>query len=100
MREEERRAGGGSEPQGGAHGDRRRSSGVHGVNDLAAVDALQVDGCEAEVAVSELALDDDQWYALASHLDGVGVSELVRREAAPRSCYGRRAPQVCPCRSR
>jgi hypothetical protein len=27
-----------------------------------------------------LALDDDQWHALAGHLDGVGVSKLVRRE--------------------
>jgi hypothetical protein len=50
--------------------------------------------------MAELALDDDQRDALASHLDGVGVSELVRREAAPHSCYGRRAPQVRPCRSR
>jgi hypothetical protein len=32
--------------------------------------------------VPELALDDDQRYALARHLDGVCVSELVRSEAA------------------
>jgi hypothetical protein len=31
--------------------------------------------------MSELALDDDQRDALVSHLDGVSVSELVRRES-------------------
>jgi hypothetical protein len=31
----------------------------------------------------ELALDDDQWHALAGHLDGVRVTELVWREAPP-----------------
>ena len=38
----------------------------------------------------ELALDDDQRDALACHLDGVRVAELVRREAPPDaglSCY-------------
>ena len=30
----------------------------------------------------ELALDDDQRHALAGHLDGVCVAELVRREAS------------------
>jgi hypothetical protein len=31
--------------------------------------------------VAELALDDDKWHALASELDGMGVPELVGREA-------------------
>lgn len=31
----------------------------------------------------ELALDDDQRNAFVRHLDGMGVPELVRREAAP-----------------
>jgi hypothetical protein len=44
--------------------------------------------------VPELALDDDQRHALASHLDGVGVAELVRRKAAPHSCRSCGAPQV------
>jgi len=34
-----------------------------------------------EVALAELALDDDQGHALARHFDGVGMAELVRREA-------------------
>jgi hypothetical protein len=55
---------------------------VDGFDDLGVVDALQVDRSDAEVAVAELALDDDQWHAFASELDGVGVPELVRREAA------------------
>jgi hypothetical protein len=46
---------------------------VHGLDDLAAIDALEVDGGDAEVAVSELALDDDQRYAFSGHFDGVGV---------------------------
>ena len=29
----------------------------------------------------ELALDDDQRHALAGHLDGMRVTELMRREA-------------------
>jgi hypothetical protein len=40
--------------------DHRRASGVHGLDDLAAVDALKVDGRDPEVAVSALALDHDQ----------------------------------------
>ena len=31
----------------------------------------------------ELPLDDDQRHALAGHLDGVRVPQLVRREASP-----------------
>jgi hypothetical protein len=54
---------------------------VDGADDLAAVDALQVHAGDAKVGV--LALDDDQRNAFVRHLDGMGVSELVRREAAP-----------------
>jgi hypothetical protein len=35
--------------------------------------------------VSELALDDVQRRALAGHLDGVCVTQLMRREAPPQS---------------
>src|SRR5215211_522994 len=64
-------------------GDHRGAAGVDGVDDLGVVDALQIDRGDAEVGVAELALDDDQRQALAGHLDGVRVAELVRREASP-----------------
>src|SRR5918992_161222 len=98
LRDEQRSARGRSEPQRGADRDHRRPSGMDGLDDLAAVDALEVDAGDAEVAVSELALDDDQWHAFACHLDGVGVAELMRREAAPHSCRGGGAPQLGACR--
>ena len=47
-----------------------------------AVDAFEVDTCNVEIRLPKLPLDDDQWYALASHLDGMRVAELVRTEAA------------------
>jgi hypothetical protein len=50
-----------------------RAAGVDGVDDLGAVDALQVDRGDAEVGVSELALDDDQRDALAR------AADLMRR---------------------
>jgi hypothetical protein len=33
--------------------------------------------------VAELALDDDERHTLTRHLDGVRVTQLVRREAPP-----------------
>jgi hypothetical protein len=45
-----------------------------------------------------LALDDDQRHAFVGHLDGVGVTQLVRREPAPHSCGGSDASQLSPCR--
>ena len=65
----------------GVGGDGWAAAGVDGVDDLGAVDALQVDGCDAEVCVTELALDDRERDAFAGHLDGVGVAELVRGKA-------------------
>ena len=44
--------------------------------------------------MAELALDHDQRHAFACHLDGVGVAQLVRREAAPNPGRGGRAPQL------
>jgi hypothetical protein len=44
--------------------------------------------------VTELALDDDQRHALARHLDGMGVPELVRREASPHSCLAGDASEL------
>jgi hypothetical protein len=34
----------------------------------------------AEVAVAELALDGDQWYALVGHLDRMRMSQPMWRE--------------------
>jgi hypothetical protein len=61
---------------------------VDGGDDLSGVDALQVDRGGAEVCVAELALDDVERDALAGELDGVGVAQLVRREAAPDARLG------------
>jgi hypothetical protein len=57
-----------------------------------------LDGGDAKVAVSELALDDDQRYAFARDLDGVGVAELVRSETASYSCGCGGTPQLGACR--
>jgi hypothetical protein len=43
--------------------------------------------------VTELALDDVDRDPFAGELDGVGVSELVRREAAPEPGRGREVAQ-------
>jgi hypothetical protein len=55
---------------------------VDAADDLAAVDALEVDARDAEVGVSELVLDDDQRHAFVRHFDRVSMPELVGREAA------------------
>src|SRR4051812_5064669 len=68
------------EPGGGR--DHGRGAGIDCVDDLAVVDALEIDACDGQVVVAELALDDHQGNAFACHLDGVGVTQLVRREAA------------------
>ena len=57
---------------------------MHGLDDLSVVDALEIDRRDAEIAMSELALDNDQRNAFAGQLDGVSVPELVRRSAAAR----------------
>jgi hypothetical protein len=49
---------------------------------------------ESELGVPELALDDDQRHALARHFDGMGVAELVRREASPHSCLAGDASEL------
>jgi hypothetical protein len=55
---------------------------------------LKVDRRDAEVRVPELALDDDQRHALAGHLDGVGMPQLVRRKPPPHTGLARHVPQV------
>ena len=51
------------------------------VDDFSVVDALKVDGGDAEVGVPELALDDVQRDAFTSHLDSMRMAQLMRREA-------------------
>jgi hypothetical protein len=67
---------------------------VDGLDDLSFVDAFEVDRGDPEVAVAELALDDDQWHAFVGHLDGVGVAKLVRREASVNARARRPAAQL------
>jgi hypothetical protein len=50
------------------------SPAVNGVDDLGVVDSLEVDRGDAEVAVPELALNDDERDAFVGHLDSVGVA--------------------------
>jgi hypothetical protein len=52
--------------------------GVHCRDDLGVVDPLQVHGRDPEVAVAELALDDDERHAFAGQLDSVRVAKFVR----------------------
>src|SRR4051794_39317018 len=66
MREARSRA---SETERGTDWDHRRVACVDGLDDLGVVDALEVDGGDAKVAVAELALDDDERHALVRHLD-------------------------------
>jgi hypothetical protein len=67
---------------------------MDGLDDLGVADALQVDRRDAAVAVAELALDDDRRHAFARQFDGVGVSELVWREAASDAGLGGGVAQV------
>src|SRR5450755_1225284 len=52
------------------------------VDDLGVVDPSQVRRGDPEVCVLEVSLYDEQRDALAGHLDGVRVPELMRREPA------------------
>ena len=69
-----------AKPSGG--GDRRRWPSVDGADDLAAVDALQIDAGDAEVGMPELPLDHDERNALVGHFHRVSVPELMRRESS------------------
>jgi hypothetical protein len=67
---------------------------VDGVDDLGVVDRSEVDRCDSEVGVPELALDDEQRHPFPRHLDGVCVSELVRCEPSPYTCSGGRLAEL------
>ena len=62
--------------------DHRRWAFVDGVDDLGVVNAPQVHGGDPEVGMSQLPLYDDQWHALARHLDRVCMPELMWRQPA------------------
>ena len=66
-------------------------------DDFGVVDALQIDRGDAEVAVPELAQDDDQRHAFASHLDRVGMAQLMRSEASANVSSPRGAPELSAC---
>jgi hypothetical protein len=66
-------------------------AGANRLDDLSAIDALQVDRGNPEVGVSQLALDDVERDALSGHLDSVGVAQLVWSESPPHPGLGRRA---------
>ena len=64
---------------------------MDGLDDLPAVDALQVDRGDAEFGMAELALDGVEGHALVGELDGVGVAQLMGRERrTPASAASRR----------
>jgi hypothetical protein len=63
---------------------------VDSADDLAAIDALEVDARDAEVDVSELALDDDEGDSFVRHFHRVGVPELMGREAASDASFSGR----------
>ncbi len=67
-------------------------------DDLGAIDPLQVDRSDTEVATAELALDHVERNALARHLNRVGMAELVRSEPAPNPSLQSKAPQLRPHR--
>jgi hypothetical protein len=71
---------------------------VDGVDDLDVVNPLQVDRGDAEVCVSELSLDHDQWNAPMGHLDRVRVPKLMGCEPSPDPGVGRGAVQLLPRR--
>jgi hypothetical protein len=62
--------------------DHQRPAAVDGLDDLVRVDAPQIDRRHAEVAVTELALNDVERHALAGEFDRVRVTQLVRRKPA------------------
>ena len=63
---------------------------MDGVDDLGAVDSLEVNARDTEVGVPELALNDDEWDAFVGHLDRMRVPQLMRREPPPHSGRCRR----------
>src|SRR2546423_14820012 len=88
--------GSGGVAQTGGGWDHGCRSFVDGVDDLGVVDPAQVGGCDPEVSMTELPLDDYQRDAFAGHLDCVRVAELVRREPTAHPCRAARLAQLDP----
>lgn len=53
---------------------------MDGADDLAAIDALQVDAGDPKVGMPQLTLDDNERNAFMRHLDRVSMPQLVGRE--------------------
>ena len=68
------------------------------VDDLGAVDSLEIDRGDPKVGVTELTLDNNQWHALVRHLDSVRMTQLMRREPPPHTRLGRGARQLLASR--
>lgn len=68
------------------------------IDDLAAVDPLQVDRGDPEVRVAELALDHIQRDALPRHLHRVGVAELMWGKATTHRVLVGQASKLSPRR--
>jgi hypothetical protein len=72
---------------------------VNGVDDLGAIDPLEVDARDAEVRVAELALDHNQRDTFVRHFDRMGVSQLMWGESpTDASCRGRVVQLLASCR--
>jgi len=105
----ERKGTRGSAAERDVDGNRRRSPGAHGFDDLGVVNALQVDRRDAEVATAELALDHHERYALVGKFGGVRVARwcgakrrrtpavaAVSRSCARTAAIDQRRPPVGP----
>src|SRR5947209_19430141 len=64
------------------------------LDDLGAVDALEVDAGDPQIAMPELPLDDHQRDALVGELDSVGMPQLMRRKAPTDARRFRRSTQL------
>src|SRR5450755_4434475 len=70
------------------------------LDDLAAVDSLEVDAGDPQIAMPELPLDDHQRDTLVGELDSVGMPQLMRRKAPTDARHFRRSTQLLTRRGR
>ncbi len=73
---------------------------MDGADDLAAVDAVQVDAGDPKVGVPKLTLDDDQRNAFVRHLDRVSMPQPMRGEPPSHTRSGGGMVQLLACRRR